>query len=442
MMGTHRSRRRGRWGRRVGRALGLVGLMTGVIHAERWNQFLGPSRNGVFVTASEVEVDASRTEVAVVWSRPAGAGYTTPLCDGGHVWVHGRVGNREQLMKLGASDGGVVWTTDWAVPFTVAGGGERHGAGPKASPVLIDEVVVTVSIDGTVRGHDAETGRTLWTSVANRRFGQGHPNWGASSSPVIVRLADGTEAVVVRVGDDDAGRLMSIDPRNGRVRWAVEGPGPSYASPNVGEFDGVTMVVDWNHETLVGVDPTDGATMWSVPFPHVGPDQNSPTPMIADGVVYLGAENRGLHAFRPVKGRGDDGDGSGDGWTVEEVWSRGDRSLNMATPLVVRGRLFGLSQADRGRLFCLDAATGETIWESGPRMGQQANLVAVGDEVWVQMSDGRFIAVPVDGEAFEPVLEVDLTDHGVQPWLWSPMTPVRGGVLVKDEAAVRRVGWE
>ncbi|MEM6690587.1 MAG: PQQ-binding-like beta-propeller repeat protein [Planctomycetota bacterium] len=399
---------------------------------ESWNQFLGNQRNAT--ATYSFEIDPSN-QPSVQWKVPVGAGYTTPLVhedsDAGEdvVFAFSRENGNEVLTKIQLSDGEVLWKRDWPVPFTAAGGGEKHGVGPKASAVLINGFLVTVSIDGTLRGHSTKSGEMLWKRLDNREFGKGYPNWGASYSPIIVG-----KLVILRMGDDEGGRLLALNPMDGQSLWQVDGPGPSYASANRGTFDEIDQIIDWNHETLQGVAPGNGQTLWSIPFPHVGVDQNSPTPMIDGGVIFLGAENRGLHAYIPSRN-------AQGNWTINEIWKRDDLALNMATALVKDGRLWGLSHYDRGRLVCLNATDGTTVWESQPRFGEQVNLVSIGDSILAITSDGRLIILNAKASEYDPVAVYGLGELGMGSRFWSPPTPVRNGVLVKDDEFIYRLGF-
>ena len=50
----------------------------------------------------------------------------------------------------------------------------------------------------------------------------------------------------------------------------------------------------------------------------------------------------------------------------------------MSTPVLEGRPLYGLSHRKKGQLFCLDAATGKTVWLSEGRQGDNAALVAAG----------------------------------------------------------------
>ena len=102
-----------------------------------------------------------------------------------------------------------------------------------------------MSITGILSAWDATTGNNLWHSDYGSRFGQSHPHWGASTSPIV----DGNR-VIVHFGTDDQGALIALDAESGEEIWSYGNDGASYASPILvdGKIyaiseDGVTTVV-------------------------------------------------------------------------------------------------------------------------------------------------------------------------------------------------------
>jgi outer membrane protein assembly factor BamB len=100
--------------------------------------------------------------------------------------------------------------------------------------------------------------------------------------------------------------------------------------------------------------------LWSLPFttPYV---QNIVTPLaFKDVLIFSGLEN-GVVAVRPVK--------SGSTWSVEHVWKNDAVSMYMNSPVLKGNLVFGFSHKHRGQCFCLDAASGKTLWLGDGRLG-------------------------------------------------------------------------
>jgi hypothetical protein len=101
-----------------------------------WPQFRGPDRNGVAPVFSPPQVWPD--QLTRKWKVDVGEGYATPILVHDRLYVFTRQGENEVMQALDAATGTGVWHTGYAAPFTVPGGAEAHGPGPKASPTFAD----------------------------------------------------------------------------------------------------------------------------------------------------------------------------------------------------------------------------------------------------------------------------------------------------------------
>ena len=121
-------------------------------------------------------------------------------------------------------------------------------------------------------------------------------------------------------------------------------------------------------------------------------DCNIATPVAVNGNVLLSSgENHGtvLLKLRPA----------GDKFETEEVWSsQGVRSVlrsEWQTPILLAGKLYGLDNIGSAgpvtNLACVDAATGERMWEQ-PRFGK-ANHIAADGKLFFSTMAGELVVV-------------------------------------------------
>lgn len=381
--------------------------------ADLWTGWLGPDRNG-WVSSFE-SPDVWPQSLNKTWSVDVGTGYGSPLVIGEQVFQHARQGDDEVVWSLDRTSGKVLWRKSFPVPFKAAGGGEYHGIGPKSCPVYADGRLFTMSINGTLSAWDASTGKRLWQRDDEGVFGKSHPNWGASTSPIV----DGSN-VIVHFGTDNAGVLVALDVATGEEAWRQGKDGASYSSPLLAEFDGVRQLVEWNHRALVGVESRTGKALWEFPFPHIGSDQNMPTPAIHNGRVLLGGENRGIHSIRPVLRDGE--------WTVTDEWHQKELALDMSSAVMNDGLLYGFSHYDKGRLFCLDPKTGDVVWTGPPRTGRNVMFLAVPGYIVALIDNGELRIVKASPQKYEQAASYRVAEGHT----WAPPVLLRDGVLVKD----------
>jgi len=378
-----------------------------------WPGWLGPERNGWvpdFQPPARWPAKLKRG-----WQVEVGSGYGSPLVAAGRVYQHARQGNEEVLWCLDLQSGRVIWRSAYTAPFKIGGGGERHGKGPKSSPVLANGRVFTMSITGSLTAWDADSGTQLWSRNYDSQFQKSHPYWGASTSPIV----DGRR-VIVHFGTDKQGALTALDVATGKEIWSLGKDGPSYSSPLLAELQGVRQVVEWNHRALVGVESQTGRKLWEFPFPHVGSDQNMPTPAVHNGRILLGGENRGMHSLEPNLSDGV--------WTVKRVWQQKQVALDMSSAVINDDLLYGFSHYGRGRLFCLDPNTGKVLWQGPGRTGRNVMFLSIPNHIVALINNGKLNVIRAQGKQFET-----LASYQVAPGeTWAPPVLLPGAILVKD----------
>lgn len=383
----------------------------------QWTGWLGPERNG-WVSGFQPPTEWP-DQLERVWQVEVGTGYGTPLVSDGCVYQHARQGDDEVVWYLDLKTGNVQWRQSYRAPFKVGGGAERHGKGPKACPTIADGRLFTFSISGDLSSWDADTGALLWRRNYDSRFDKSHPYWGASTSPLV----DGNR-VFVHFGTDEVGTLVALDVETGEEVWSQGKDGPSYSSPLVVDICGVRQIVEWNHRALVGVEIESGRWLWEYPFPHVGVDQNMPTPTYHKRHVLLGGENRGLYSLEPQR--------NGDVWNVKARWHQEEVALDMSSAVVNDDLLFGFSHYDKGRLFCLDIETGEVLWQGPGRTGDNVTFLSVPGFVLALIDNGELRVMEANGDGYNLVASYRVADSPT----WAPPVLLKDRILIKDEQSL------
>ena len=397
---------------------GIICVMDPVSAADTyWPGWLGPLRNG---WVSDFETPEKwPQELKKIWEVKVGAGYGSPLVVDGSVYQHSRQGADEVVRCLDLESGSVRWTQKYPVPFKIGGGGEYHGKGPKSSPVLDDGRIFTMSITGQLSAWDSTSGQLLWRRDYDTYFQKSHPYWGASGSPIV----DGNR-VIIHFGTDEAGALVALDVKTGEEVWSHGKDGASYSSPLLVEIEGVRQVVQWNHRAVVGVESRTGQHLWEFPFPHMGPNQNMPTPTFYKGSILIGGENRGLYSLKPQVKNGS--------WAVKQQWFQKSVALDMSSAVMNENLLYGFSHYGLGRLFCLNVKTGEVLWQGPGRTGDNVMFLAIPGHVLALTNTGQLLVIIASGSGYETIASYRVADGGT----WAPPVLLNNGVLVKDEESL------
>ena len=378
-----------------------------------WTGWLGPDRNGWVNNFQPPKQWPERLKK--VWQTKVGAGYGSPLVSNGLVFQHARQGEEETLWCLDLETGAAKWRQSHAVPFKMGLGGELHGKGPKSSPALADGRIFTMSITGVLSAYQTASGKPLWRRDYSRRFNKPHPYWGAATSPLV----DG-ERVIIHFGGDEEGALVALDVKTGREIWSQGNDGASYSSPIVAQIQGVRQIIEWNHNDLVGIENTTGRPLWQYPFPHVGNNQNMPTPAVHNGQVIVGGENRGIRCVKPTR--------HGNGWTAKELWQQKEVALDMSTAVINDGLLYGFSHYGRGRIFCLDTKSGDLLWQGPFRSGEHASFLAIPGHILALLDSGELQVLSANGKRYEKIASYIVSENPT----WAPPVLLKSRILVKD----------
>ncbi|MAT47908.1 MAG: serine/threonine protein kinase [Verrucomicrobiaceae bacterium] len=396
--------------------LALAGSLPPVLPAAEvvWPGLLGPQRDG---WAEHFKVPARwPKQLKKGWSVEVGTGYGTPLVAGQRVYQHARQGEEEVVWCFDLGSGKQIWSKSYKNPFKIGGGGERHGKGPKSCPVMADGRLFTLSITGTIHAWEVESGSLLWRKDYRGKWEKGNqPNWGVSTSPIV----DG-ERLIVHLGNDGAGALMAFDVKSGREVWSQGEHGTSYSSPLLVEIAGVRQVVQWNHETLAGVESRTGKLLWEYPAPHRSHNQNMPTPVFHKGRILLGGENRGIKCLEPLLKDGK--------WSVNRLWHQRKVALDMSTAVINGDHLYGMSHFKMGQIFCLDPRDGTIRWLSEGRIGQNVAFLALEGHVAALRSNGELRIIAADPEGYRA-----RASYRVAPdQTWAPPVLLDSRILIKD----------
>ncbi len=381
-------------------------------HSSNWHGYLGSKRDG-FAKGFQVPQSWPKN-LQKKWQVPVGGGYGTAIIHQDRIYVHARQMGEEILHCLELKTGSTIWKKGIQTPFKMGGGGERHGKGPKSNPIYSDGRIFTMSITGILRAWDAKSGDKLWEKDYSKQFGKGHPYWGTATSPIV----DG-DRVIAHFGNCKKGALIALNVKTGKEVWTQGEDGTCYSSPLLVDIEGVRQIVECNHRALVGVESKTGKLLWEFPFPHIGTDQNMPTPTFNKGQILVGGENRGIMGVLPqlIDGK----------WKATKQWHQKKLALDMASTIMNDGLLYGFSHYDRGRLFCLDPKDGKVLWESPGRTGQNAMFLSIPGYVVALIDHGEVRLLKANREKYEVAAKYRVADGQT----WAPPVLIQDQLMIK-----------
>lgn len=369
-----------------------------------WPQILGRDRDG---HASGEVVQAWKSPPSVRWRVACGAGYAGVAVKGDKVLLWHRQGDQETLDCLSASDGKSIWRTQ--VPAVYRGGVDAD-RGPRSVPVIEDELVFVYGAAGDMHACSLADGSVRWTRELRSEYDAQDGYFGAGSTPIVV-----DDLLIVSVGGNDGVGLVAVDVRDGKTRWTAVDESAAYASPVLINLEGQTRVVAVMGLTTVVIEPATGKVVRELDFGKRGPTVNAATPLINGNQLFLTASYgigcRMLDmSINPPK----------DLWASRDVISS-----QYATPVRVGDFLYAIDgredMGDAG-LVCVRWVDGKEMWRK-PSFGT-AHLIAVGDRVLAQTTDGRIELFAASPEAFRQLAVAELPEGS-----YRSLPALAGGVL-------------
>jgi outer membrane protein assembly factor BamB len=356
--------------------------------AQDWPQWRGTARDGK-VTGFNAPASWPK-ELTQKWKiSVGGGGDSTPALVGDRLYLMARQENNEVALCLDAATGKEIWRDGYATQTITGPAGGIH-AGPRCSPAVADGKVVMIGPTNIVSCYDL-AGKLLWRKedlkASNLRFY-------ASASPIIV---DGM--VICALGNASNGGLFAFDLNSGDEKWKWAGDGPSYGSPVLASFDGVTHLVMLTEKKVVGVG-ADGKLLWEIPFAVQGRGYNTATPIVDGSTVFISGSGRGTRALQLRK--------EGDKFVAEELWSNPEASTQFSTAVLKDGHLYAVS--DRGAFWCIDAKTGKTAWTgSSGKQGYGAMLDA-GSVILALTQKSQMTVIQPNPQAYTELASIKVAD--------------------------------
>lgn len=394
---------------RMGRlaVLTLIGLFTSSAGergaADEWPQWRGPNRDGVWNETGLIERFAG-PRLELRWRVPISSGYSGPTVADNRVYVTDRVTEPEEMERIHCFDtetGRTIWTHSYPCRYEQV----SYTAGPRAAVTIHNGIAFALGTMGHLLALDAVSGQLLWRKDLRADYRIGVPVWGVSAAP----LADG-ERLIVQAGGADGACVLALEIRTGRELWRALDDRASYSAPILIEQAGRQVLVCWTGDHVAGLDPESGDVHWKHPFPPARMVINVPTPVVADGRLFVSAFYDGSLMLRLAPDR----------LAVAPIWRRrgaNERQTDslhamISTPYLQGDHVYGVDSY--GQLRCLDAETGDRIWEDLSAVPTERwatiHMVRNRDRVWMFNERGELIIAKLSPAGFEQISRAQLID--------------------------------
>jgi outer membrane protein assembly factor BamB len=419
-------------------SIGIALCFAPSLFADDWPQWGGPRRDLVWREKGIVKTLPPGEQLPRVWSTPLGEGYSGPAVAAGRVFITDLVdrknkGATERALALDAATGKVLWTYAYPVDYGIS-----YPAGPRATPVVDADRVYIAGAVGDLACLEVATGNVVWKKALTEDYGGTLPTWGLSASPLI----DGDQLIVL-VGGKGAALLVSFDKRTGKELWkAVDSPEVGYVPPVIFTFGGLRQLIQWHPRGVTSLDPATGKAIWEVPWKaKVG--LVIATPRQVGSRLFLTAFYNGPMMLEVAA----DGKSASVAWrgkSESEIKTDGLHSI-MSTPWMTEKHIYGV--CSYGQLRCLDAGTGERLWETRQPTGDgrwwNAFIVPHEDRYFLHNEQGDLIIARLEPEGYTELGRSKLIEPtrkvGNRMTIWSHPAFAMKSVFARNDREIVRV---
>lgn len=377
-------------------------LATDSALADDWPQWGGPQRDLVWRETGIVKKLPTSGLLPRAWSIPIGEGYAGPAVAHGRVFVMDRMkaAGTERVLCVDAENGKEIWKHEYPSRYTV-----QYDAGPRNTPLIDDGRVYTIGTMGHMFCLEETTGKILWQKNFVEDFGTTIPVWGMVATPQV----DGNRLITL-VGGENGALVVCFDKVSGKELWrSLEDTEPGYAPPMLFTFHGVKQVIIWHPHAVSSINPEDGKLFWEIPFP-VKASLCVSAPRQIGNRLFLTSFYNGPRMIEvgPT------------GKTAEVIW-KGDSNSEtrtdklhsiMPTPWVTETHIYGV--CSYGQLRCLDAKTGERIWETREATGDgrwwNAFIIPHEHRFFIHNEQGDLIIADLSPQGYKEISRAKLVE--------------------------------
>ena len=378
----------------------LIFILAGPLPAEDWPEWRGKGRGGVWKEMG-ILVEFPTNGLKAAWRTPIGGGYTGPAVADGRVYVADYKSTRglkgtERALCLDERTGKVLWSHSWNVDYA----GLDYPYGPRATPTVDADRVYTLGAMGMLHCFNARTGKVIWKKDYLSDYGADVPIWGMAGAPLV----DGERLICLVGGQPDA-KVVAFDKMTGEEIWRSisSDSEPGYCPPVIFEAGNKRQLIVWHPEAVTSLDPKTGRRYWEYPF-KVGAGLTVATPVFDRNRLLVSAFNEGSRFFK-LNPHVPTAQLLWKGNSKSEIQTDGLHAL-ITTPVIDGNYIYGI--CSYGQFRCLDAGTGERVWETLDVTGEKARwaaafLVRHEDRYFINNDRGDLIIAELSPDGYQEI---------------------------------------
>lgn len=328
-----------------------------------WALWKGPNFTGIS-DEKDWNPEFLNKPLKINWKINVGQGYSNISISGNFMYTMGYdKKNKENILYcIDVSSGQEIWRYSYS-------NSKGQYEGPKSTPIIDEGMVYSLSQDGDLFCHEANSGKVLWQRQIAKEFGAEVPRWGFSSSVCI----EGNMAIINACTNG-----LCFNKKTGELIWKSKPGHGNYATPVILKSDSGKFLAIYGKDNLYGININDGKVIWSYPW-YAKYDIIAADPIIYNNQIFIStAYDVGCCLI----------DISND--KPKLVWQNKDLLTHFSTAIAVDGYIYGVDgNAGSGELKCLDIKTGNIKWSED--LGFGSIIISNGYIIMLNESGSLFI---------------------------------------------------
>uniref|UniRef100_A0A7C2P251 Quinonprotein alcohol dehydrogenase n=1 Tax=Schlesneria paludicola TaxID=360056 RepID=A0A7C2P251_9PLAN len=370
--------------------LGIWLASTPAHAAGEWPQFLGPTGDS-HSAATGLPLTWSETE-NVVWKTPLpGRGWSSPVIWGNQIWMTTATEDGKQQFALCVDRETGKILVDKLL-FENEKPSEIHALNSYASPSAVIEegrVYITFGSYGTAC-LDTKTADVLWT----RRDLPCEHFRGPGSSPILYG-----NLLILHYDGFDFQYIIAMDKRTGDTVWKKDRDidygtdngdfKKAFCTPQIFDVNGRLELISPTSKATLSLDPLTGEEFWRIRY-----SQFSATakpifdPSRQMFYINTGFGKADLYAVKAG--------GEGDVTDTHVAWKSSKSIPSKPTQLLVGDAIYMIH--DAGTATCLDAATGDVVWQERVGGNFSATPLYAEGRIYLLSQEGLTTVIAADRE--------------------------------------------
>jgi outer membrane protein assembly factor BamB len=341
---------------------------------------------------SDWDPDALAGGPNILWSVDLGKGHSNVAIKDNYLFTMGFQDRENFVYCLNAETGEEIWRYSYE---------SRSGTfGPQPTPIVEDKYVYALNIEGVLMCLKVKNGKRRWVKDLVNEYDVVEPYYAFSGSPVI-------EGDLLILTANTSG--IALNKKTGKKVWGSDipletlrlpyGTGPHYTTPVVYDSKGKRHVIISSYIGLHAVDVETGKVFWLYEWEPLRGVQTT-DPLVFDKYVFITQYDEKYGSVLLEI----------EGGEPQVLWESLNMESNISSPVLIDGYIYGVDGGPypkRGSLQCLDAKTGELMWEEKLN-GKPISLMAADRKLIILDEKGTLYIAEATPASYKEISRCDV----------------------------------